>query len=69
VVMSGTGDPDLYVQFGSAPTTTSYACRPYLSGAAETCEVTVPAGQTSAYIGVRGYTAGTYTLNINYTSP
>ncbi len=69
VVMTGTGDPDLYVQFGSAPTTTSYACRPYLSGASETCTVTVPAGQTSAYVQVRGYTSGTYTLNISYTSP
>ncbi|MBZ4418789.1 pre-peptidase C-terminal domain-containing protein [Myxococcus sp. RHSTA-1-4] len=69
VVMTGSGDPDLYVQFGSAPTTTSYACRPYLSGAAETCDITVPAGQSSAYIMVRGYTAGTYTLNISYTKP
>ncbi|WP_171818564.1 M57 family metalloprotease [Pyxidicoccus fallax] len=69
VVMSGTGDPDLYVQFGSAPTTSSFACRPYLGGAAETCELTVPAGQSSAYVQVRGYTSGTYTLNISYVSP
>ena len=69
VVMTGSGDPDLYVQFGAAPTTAAYACRPYLNGAAETCELTVPAGQTSAYVMVHGYTAGSYTLNINYTSP
>jgi hypothetical protein len=69
VAMTGSGDPDLYVQFGAAPTTTSYACRPYLNGATETCEVTVPAGATSAFVGVYGYTAGSYTLNINYTSP
>jgi Zn-dependent metalloprotease len=69
VVMSGTGDPDLYVRFGAAPTTTTYNCRPYASGAAETCDLTVPAGQTSAYVMVRGYTAATYTLNINYTKP
>jgi vibriolysin len=69
VVMSGTGDPDLYVRFGAAPTTTTYNCRPYTSGAAETCDVTVPAGQSTAYIMVRGYTAATYTLNINYTKP
>jgi hypothetical protein len=69
VVMTGTGDPDLYVQFGTAPTTSAYACRPFLSGASETCELTVPAGQTSAHVMVRGYTAATYTLNINYVSP
>ncbi|AKF79553.1 peptidase M10 [Myxococcus fulvus 124B02] len=69
VVMTGSGDPDLYVRFGAAPTTTTYACRPYLTGAAETCEVTVPAGQTSAYVQVRGYSAGSYNLAINYTKP
>ncbi|MFP2912522.1 M57 family metalloprotease [Pyxidicoccus sp. 3LFB2] len=69
VVMSGTGDPDLYVRFGSAPTTTAYNCRPYLNGAAETCDIAVPAGQTTAYVQVRGYSTGTYTLNISYTKP
>ncbi|PTL81537.1 M4 family metallopeptidase [Vitiosangium sp. GDMCC 1.1324] len=69
VVMTGSGDPDLYVRFGAAPTTTTYNCRPYTSGASETCDLTVPAGQSSAYVMVRGYTAATYTLNINYTKP
>ncbi len=69
VVMTGSGDPDLYVRFGAAPTTTTYNCRPYLSGASETCDLTVPAGQSSAYIMVRGYTAATYNLAINYTKP
>jgi vibriolysin len=69
VVMTGTGDPDLYVRFGAAPTTSTYTCRPYLSGASETCDLTVPAGQTSAYVMVRGYTSGTYNLTINYTKP
>ncbi|XHF14920.1 M4 family metallopeptidase [Archangium gephyra] len=69
VVMSGSGDPDLYVRFGAAPTTTTYNCRPYLSGAAETCDLTVPAGQSSAYVMVRGYSTATYTLNISYTKP
>jgi len=35
----GTGDADMYVKFGSAPTTTVYDCRPYLSGNAETCNI------------------------------
>ncbi len=33
----GTGDVDLYVKFGSAPTTRSYDCRPYKSGNTENC--------------------------------
>jgi vibriolysin len=69
VVMAGTGDPDLYVRFGAKPTSTSYNCRPYISGASETCTLTVPAGQTSAYIMVNGYTVATYNLSINYTQP
>jgi vibriolysin len=71
VVMTGTKNPDLYVQFGAAPTTATYACRPALSGASETCDLTVPAGQSSAYIMVRGAGSGTatYNLTINYTKP
>ena len=42
VISGGTGDADLYVKFGSAPTDTSYDCRPYLSGNSETCSFTTP---------------------------
>jgi PKD repeat protein len=35
----GTGDADLYVRFGSAPTSSSYDCRPYQSGNNETCTI------------------------------
>jgi microbial collagenase len=38
----GSGDADLYVRFGSAPTTSTYDCRPYLSGNSETCSVAAP---------------------------
>jgi hypothetical protein len=55
IVMSGTGDPDLYVKFGAAPTTNSYDCRPYENGPAETCTLTVPAGATQAFLAVAGY--------------
>ncbi|WP_440225744.1 S8 family serine peptidase [Dokdonella sp. MW10] len=52
----GTGDGDLYVRFGSAPTTSVYDCRPYLSGNNETCNITnVQAG--TYHVSVRGYTA------------
>ena len=43
IVMSGgTGDGDLYVKRGSQPTSSSYDYRPYLSGNAETVNVTNP---------------------------
>jgi Bacterial pre-peptidase C-terminal domain len=69
VVMSGTNDPDLYVRFGTNPTTSAYDCRPYTGGADETCDLEVPAGQGTAYIMVRGYTASTYNLTVNFVEP
>jgi hypothetical protein len=65
VAMTGTGDPDLYVKFGSQPTSSSYDCRPYTDGAAETCDLTVPAGATTAYVAVFGYgTNATYNIRV-----
>jgi serine protease len=43
----GSGDSDLYTKFGSAPTTSSYDCRPYASGNTETCSVA--SAQTGTY--------------------
>ncbi len=63
-----TGDPDLYVRFQNKPTTSSYACRPYISGANETCDLDVPLGQNKAYIMVRGYRNGKYHLVVNGVS-
>ena len=52
----GTGDADMYVRIGSAPTTSSYNCRPYLSGNTETCTFNAPtAGKY--YVGVRAYSS------------
>jgi Zn-dependent metalloprotease len=56
----GTGDADLYVKLGSAPTTSSYTCRPYLSGNTETCTISAPAAGTW-YACSYGYTAYTNT--------
>jgi hypothetical protein len=36
------GDADLYVQFGSAPTTSSFGCRPYIGGNSEVCTFSNP---------------------------
>ena len=51
----GTGDADLYVRKGGAPTTSTYTCRPYLSGNAETCTFTNPTAGSVYYIKVRAY--------------
>jgi hypothetical protein len=53
-ITGSTGDADLYVRQGAAPTTSSYTCRPYLSGDNETCTINSPAAATY-YIGVRAY--------------
>jgi PKD repeat protein len=55
-ISGGTGDADLYVKLGSAPTTTSYTCRPYLTGNNETCTINAPAAGTY-YVNVRAYAA------------
>ena len=70
VEMVGTGDPDLYVQFGSAPTRSpgGYTCRPYLNGAEESCSLDVPAGTSQAFVMVRGYRAGQFDLLVTFTS-
>lgn len=52
----GSGDGDLYVSYGTAPTTTSYQCRPYLNGNNESCNFSNPqAGRW--YVMVRGYSS------------
>jgi hypothetical protein len=63
------GDPDLYVRFGRAPTVFDYDCRPYLVGPEERCAVDVPAEAAEAFAMVRGYTAGTYDLDVTQTPP
>ncbi|WP_241758211.1 M4 family metallopeptidase [Myxococcus landrumensis] len=71
VTMTGTRNPNLYVRFGAAPTTTTYDCRPNTSGASETCTLTVPSGQSAAHVMVRGAGSQTasYNLTIKYTKP
>ncbi|MDR6095664.1 S8 family peptidase [Stenotrophomonas sp. SORGH_AS_0321] len=45
-ISGGSGDADLYLRQGSAPTDTTYTCRPYLSGNNETCTISNPAAGT-----------------------
>ncbi|AFU97965.1 pre-peptidase C-terminal domain-containing protein [Simiduia agarivorans] len=52
----GSGDADLYVRFGSEPTTSTYDCRPYKTGNAETCAISnVQAG--TYHVMVRAYSS------------
>ncbi|MBZ4336518.1 M4 family metallopeptidase [Corallococcus sp. AS-1-12] len=52
----GTGDADLYVKFGSAPTTSTYDCRSAGASSDESC--TINAAQSGTYyVLIRGYTA------------
>ena len=37
-ISGGSGDADLYVKFGSQPTTSDYDCRPWRNGNNETCD-------------------------------
>lgn len=55
-ISGGSGDADLYVRFGSAPTTSTYNCRPYLNGNNETCTFAAPSAGTY-HVMLRGYTA------------
>jgi hypothetical protein len=64
VVMTGTGDADLYVRKNAAPTSTSYDCRPYANGSNESCAI---AGPAIVYVGINGYAASsTYSLELKY---
>ena len=56
VTTGGSGDADLYVRFGSAPTTTTYTCRSQGATNAETC--TIATAQAGTYhVMLLGYSA------------
>jgi vibriolysin len=64
-IAGGTGDADLYVRFGAAPTGTVFDCRPYLTGNNETCTVTAQPG--TYFINLNAYQAyGGVTLTASY---
>jgi len=69
VTMTGTGDPDLYIRFGTAPTKNDYDCRPFLEGAAEVCAIDVPADATAANVAVHGFAAADFALTIRWVPP
>ncbi|MBJ6764559.1 PPC domain-containing protein [Myxococcaceae bacterium JPH2] len=64
----GTGDADLYVNFGSAPTTTTYQCRPDIRGNSESCTMTAPSAG-KYFVGLRANSAYSgATLTTTYTA-
>lgn len=65
----GTGDADLYVKFGSEPTTSSYDCRPYKNGNSESCPISSAQAGTY-YVKVIGYSSfSDVSLTGSYTEP
>jgi serine protease len=53
-INGGSGDADLYVQKGAAPSKTLHDCRPYQSGNNESCTVAVTGGD-EVHIGLQAY--------------
>jgi hypothetical protein len=53
-ISGGSGDADLYVRYGAAPTVTDYDYRPYRSGNSETANAS-PATPGVWYVMLRGY--------------
>jgi len=54
--MVGSGDADIYVRSGLAPTTSTFECRPFRSGSDETCVVDL-ATPAEIHVMVRGWAA------------
>ncbi len=68
VMSGGSGDADMYVKFGSAPTTSSYDCRPYRNGNNETCDISnVQAG--TYHVMLRGYSSYSGTSLVGSFTP
>jgi hypothetical protein len=54
-ISGGTGDADLYVRAGSQPDLTTFDCRPFITGNAETCTFQNPAA-TTWFVMLNGFT-------------
>lgn len=64
-ISDGSGDADLYINYGSASSTSTYLCRPYKNGNSETCSFDNPQSGTW-YLDLRGYSnASGVTLSVS----
>lgn len=69
VMTGGSGDADIYVKFGSAPSASVYDCRPYNGGNEEVCNFATPSAGTY-YINVVAYsTFSGVNLTGSFTEP
>ncbi len=64
VVVTGSGDVDLYVRWSGKPTVSAYNCRPYLEGSDETCSLT--GNGSDAYVMVLAALLSDYELTVTY---
>ncbi len=64
-VLSGTGDADLYLRKGSAPTTTVFDCKSDGPNSTEKCELSL-AANGDVYLLLNGYSAADYILKVTY---
>lgn len=65
-ITGGSGDADLYVRAGEAPTLTEYDCRPWLNGNTEQCFTANPTAG-SHYISVIAYSSfSNVSLNVSW---
>ncbi len=69
VAMTGSGDADLYVRFGRAPTLSRYDCRPYLESSNEACILTAPDPPGQLFVMIAGYSESSYAVRASYTAP
>ncbi len=67
VMTGGSGDADMYVRFGEAPTVSEYDCRPFAAGNEETCAID-PAQAGTYWVMLNGWSAyADTTLTGSYT--
>jgi leucyl aminopeptidase len=62
---TGTGDIDLYARRSTVPTTTSYDCKSDGATSTESCSISLTANG-DAYVLLKGYKAGNYSLTVTY---
>jgi hypothetical protein len=67
---NATGDLDLYVRLGQAPTLTSFDCRPFNSSGNESCTFASPSAGTY-FVRVYGFDTGqqTFTIRASWNAP